>query len=97
MRYAWDLREAYLTSVSAARGFRHFAADRILDRLRRWDSVASNRVNRFIAISDCIANASAYATRDASVVYPPVDIGFFTPGVAPPSRDTYFTASRWVL
>jgi glycosyltransferase involved in cell wall biosynthesis len=97
MRYAWDLRKAYLASARAEQGLRRLVADCILDRLRRWDAASSNRVNRFIAISDYIAKRirSCYA-RDAAVIYPPVDIDFFMPVEAPPAREAYFTASRWV-
>jgi len=98
MRYAWDLRETYLAAAGALlQGPKRALATGILDRLQRWDAAASKRVDEFIAISDFIRDRvrRCYG-RDASVVYPPVDVDFFTPGPAPVSRRDYFTASRWV-
>jgi len=97
MRYAWDLRETYLDAADALRGPKRALATAILDRLRRWDVTASERVDDFIAISNFIRERvrRCYG-RDASVVYPPVDVEFFTPAPVRPSRRDFFTASRWV-
>ena len=96
MRYVWDLRETYLASAHAERGIRRRLADRILDRLQRWDLAATPRVDRFIAISDYIRErVDRCYHRDAVVIHPPVDTDFFTLG-ARPARATYITASHWV-
>jgi glycosyltransferase involved in cell wall biosynthesis len=70
-------------------------SDALLDRLKRWDAVSSKQVDRFAAISGYICDRIARCySRDASVIYPPVDTLFFTPGGL---RDDYFlAASRWV-
>lgn len=97
MRYAWDQRETYLASAGAQRGLRRMVANTILDRLRRWDRAASRRVDRFIAISDYIRERIRRCyDRDASVVYPPVDVNFFTPATTRTTPGAYVAASHWV-
>jgi glycosyltransferase involved in cell wall biosynthesis len=100
MRYAWDLREQYLDSAGLSTGLRGVLVRRMLDRLREWDRAASARVNVFIANSSFIRDriARCYG-RESTVIYPPVDVDFFTPpdrASAPATRDYYFTASQWV-
>ncbi|MEP6656003.1 MAG: glycosyltransferase, partial [Betaproteobacteria bacterium] len=98
MRYAWDLRPAYLESIDARTGWRRSLAEALLDRLQRWDLATSRSVSEFIAISDHIRDriGRCYG-RESAVIYPPVDVDFFTP--PKPDRATgalYVTASRWV-
>ena len=98
MRYAWDLRDAYLESINAVTGWRRPLADALLNRLQRWDSETSRSVTDFVAISDHIRDRieRCYG-RESAVIYPPVDVDFFTP--REPDRATsapYVTASRWV-
>jgi glycosyltransferase involved in cell wall biosynthesis len=96
MRYAWDLRDAYLDTVGV-RGPLRMAANRILDRLRRWDRDTSTHVTRFAAISSFIAaRVRENYGREATVIYPPVDTDYFRQGDESPRRGSYFTASRWV-
>jgi len=97
MRYAWDMRERYLTSVGAQRGVRRLLANRILERLRRWDLEASRRVDRFIAISDYIRDRILRCyDRKATVIHPPVDVDYFTPSAEVAPSRAYVTASHWV-
>jgi glycosyltransferase involved in cell wall biosynthesis len=98
MRYAWDLREQYLRESGLAHGAKGFFARGMLEGLRRWDAATSDHVDVFATLSHYIADRiqRAYA-RDATVVYPPVDTEFFTPGPATEARgEYYFTASRFV-
>jgi len=100
MRYAWDLREQYLGPLGLASGLRGALAHRMLDNLRDWDRRTSARVTHFVANSRFVRDriARCYG-RDAAVIYPPVDVGFFTPAdnaPEPAARDYYVTASRWV-
>jgi glycosyltransferase involved in cell wall biosynthesis len=100
MRYAWDLRDQYLGPRGLASGLSGALAGHVLDRLRDWDRRVSSRVTHFIANSGFIADriARCYG-REATIIYPPVDVGFFTAaeGVAEPAeRDYYVAASRWV-
>lgn len=99
MRYAWDLRTQYLEESGLARGVRGYAANRLLDGLRRWDRATSARVDSFITLSRYIADriARAYG-RTATVIYPPVDVRYFDlqPDRRAGSGDYYFTMSRFV-
>lgn len=100
MRYAWDLSDQYLAVSGIGRGPAAPLVRALLSYLRRWDLKASKRVDRFVGISEYIRDRirRCYG-RDADVIYPPVDVDYYTPGsdVAPPAqRDYYVTASRWV-
>ncbi len=75
-RYLWDLYESYNPGfVGALRG-------PLLRRLKWKDVEAANRVHTFVANSMFVADriARSYG-RDASVVYPPVDVDQFIPSV----------------
>ena len=76
MRYAWSLQEAYFGRA----GLKRAAIDRMLARLRRWDRAASDRVDRFVAISRHVqSRIREYYGRESAVVYPPVATEYFTP------------------
>jgi glycosyltransferase involved in cell wall biosynthesis len=95
MRYAWDLRDQYLTQTRLDRGVRGVIARRTLARLSEWDRAASERVDHFVAISFHIADRirRSYA-RESTVIYPPVAI---EPPTSLPSRTaTYITVSQLV-
>jgi glycosyltransferase involved in cell wall biosynthesis len=61
----------------------------LLADLRRWDRATSDRVTQFIAISRTVQQRirECYG-RDSVVVYPPVDVEFYTP--APGMRERGF-------
>ena len=95
MRYAWDLRDQYLGPLGLASGLSGALADRVLDRLRDWDRRVSSRVTHFVANSEFIADriARCYG-RDATVIYPPVDVRLLhARRGAPPSRPRATTTS----
>jgi len=96
MRYAWDLREAYLATVGGR--IKRALVNHLLDRLREWDRASANRVDRFAGISrHIVERIRASYGREADVVYPPVDVDYFVPGPAPAGAGEYYlTASRWV-
>ncbi|MBU6367146.1 MAG: glycosyltransferase [Gemmatimonadetes bacterium] len=94
VRYAWDLREQYL-DTAGFRGVARWGATHLLERLRRWDAHSNDGVHRFVTLSHHIANRiqRCYG-RESTVVYPPVDLGRFTPADVP--RHGFVTASRLV-
>ncbi|MEI6739312.1 MAG: glycosyltransferase [Gemmatimonadaceae bacterium] len=97
VRYAWDLRERYLEEAGIHRGPLGWLARGLLERLRRWDLTATDRVTAFVAISAFIADRIARAyDRPSTVVYPPVDTEYFTIDQSVPRGTHYFTASRLV-
>lgn len=67
--------------------------------LRRWDVIASNRPDHYIAISDHVKQRieQYYKTCVDKVIYPPVDIGTFHPKDASHKQKDYFlVVSRMV-
>lgn len=81
MRYAWDLTHQYLGGTSAGCWMRRQAAWPMMHYLRSWDVISANRVDRFVANSQTVATRIWRCwRREATVVFPPVDTGFFTPG-----------------
>ncbi len=85
MRYAWDQFEAYFGRERIGT-IPHAAARPVMAWLARWDRSTAHRVDRFVANSRFVAGRIArYYNRSASVVHPPVDVLFFTPGAEPPA------------
>jgi glycosyltransferase involved in cell wall biosynthesis len=93
MRYVWDQADAYL-----GRGLRRALARPLLSYLRSFDvrTSGADHVHRFVAISRCVADRIArHYRRDASVVYPPVDIDRLRPDGRPPD-DFYLLVGGFV-
>ena len=86
MRYAWDQFDAYFgpdrIGPIASRLMRP-----VMTRMARWDRDTSDRPDRYVAISHYVAGRiGRYYNRVATVVYPPVDTGFFRPDATAPER-----------
>jgi len=76
MRYAWTFHDEYLGERSLKRRL----AAPVLARLREFDRRNSAGVTRFVAISHHVRERiGKFYGREADVVYPPVDTGFYTP------------------
>jgi len=83
MRYAWDQFDAYFGRDRVG-PVAHQVLRRVMAGMARWDRATAGRVDRFLANSHFVAGRIArYYNRRASVLYPPVDTSFFTPGGAP--------------
>lgn len=94
MRYIWDQRDVYLSSLSVWK--RPLAAS-FFPSLRQWDVVASHRVDEFVAISQFVAKRiERYYRRPAEVIYPPVDVEFFASAGCLPREDYFLLVSRLV-
>lgn len=85
MRYAWDLWPQYFPPT----GFvARYLIPPVLNYLRTWDVAASQRVDVFVANSQFVAQRIArYYRRRATVLHPPVDTAWFTPG---PQQERYY-------
>ena len=84
MRYAWDQFDAYFGPERLGR-LGSAAARPVLAWLARWDRATAGRVHQYIANSQFVAGRiERYYNRQASVLYPPVDTRFFTPGDSAP-------------
>lgn len=79
MRYAWDQFDAYFGPERLGR-VRSGLMRSMMARLARWDARTAGRVDRYVAISQHVAQRiGRYYNREASVVYPPVDTTFYCP------------------
>jgi glycosyltransferase involved in cell wall biosynthesis len=95
MRYAWDQFPAYFGPQRLGR-VGSAAARQVVAWLARWDRDTAHRVHRFVANSAHVAGRiRRYYNRQASVLHPPVDTGFFTPGSSPPG-DYFLVVSALV-
>ena len=80
MRYAWDQFGAYFgpdqVGPVVSRALRP-----VMARLARWDADTAGRVDRFLANSQYVAGRiRRYYNRGSTIVYPPVDTEYYTPG-----------------
>ncbi len=95
IRYAWDLQFQYLSESNLLSGPKAWMARWLLHKVRLWDVRTANAVDYFIAISNFIARRIEKTyRRDATVIYPPVDISGFE--FRADKEDFYLTASRMV-
>lgn len=93
MRYAWDLQHEYLPATR--RGPTAWLMRWLLHRLRLWDFLSGQRPDVLIANSNYIARRIRKVwRREASVIYPPVDVAGFTPGAT--RGESYVSACRLV-
>ena len=97
MRYAWDQADAYL-----GRGFLRWVATPLIAYLRHFDTRYSDpkSVTEFVAISSTVrTRIRDHYGREASIVYPPVDVDAFDDERADPSpadRDAYLLVGGFV-
>ncbi len=79
MRYAWDQFDVYF-GVDRVGSARNRVLRPVLRALARWDAATAGRVDRYVAISRHVASRiQRFYNRDAVVIYPPVDTGFYCP------------------
>ena len=75
MRYLWDMYPHYREHSGA---FTRLFMSPLFHRLRQWDALSAQRVDRFVANSRYVATRiGKIYRRDAEVVHPPVDVDFF--------------------
>jgi glycosyltransferase involved in cell wall biosynthesis len=84
MRYAWDQFDAYFGPAQVGATASRWLYRPLLARLARWDAATAHRVDRFVAISEHVADRiRRYYNRAAAIVYPPVDTVFYRPADVP--------------
>jgi glycosyltransferase involved in cell wall biosynthesis len=77
MRYVWDLWPQYFPLKNWTS---RYVLPVLLNHLRTWDTVSTNRVDHLVANSRFVAQRIAkYYRREATVIPPPVDTTWFTP------------------
>ena len=80
MRYVWDRYDDYF-GPGRVSPLARLLIRPLATRLRAWDARTASRVDHFAANSAYVAGRIArYYGRDSTVVPPPVDTDFFTPG-----------------
>ena len=94
MRYAWDLffdyqrRSGFLT---------RFFMNRWMPQIRLWDYASAQRLDALVANSKYIARRiKKFWNREAQVIYPPVNVGYFVPAAKTQREDFYVFFSRLV-
>lgn len=93
MRYAWTTR-SYMTRERISKPLRALLSPG-LHYLRTWDSMASERVDKYVANSTTVAKRIAkFYRRDSEVIFPPVDTRAYD--IAPEVDDYYIIVSRFV-
>lgn len=93
MRFAWTTKN-YMKNERAGKLSRALL-EPVMHYLRNWDSVASSRVDHYIANSSVVARRiGKFYRRDASVVFPPVDTKRFS--IAEKVGEYYIIVSRFV-
>lgn len=94
MRYVWDWSHEYLKENNIGHGIVGLTIRSILHKIRIWDKVAADRVDKWLANSECVADRIAKFYRvTATVVYPPVDVEQIKVADSAP-EDFYVIASR---
>ncbi|MFO7854937.1 MAG: glycosyltransferase [Paracoccaceae bacterium] len=94
MRYIWDQFHAYRDGLGPVG---RFAFSQVATRMRVWDAVSANRVDRFVANSDFVRRRIRQVwRREASVVHPPVDLEAYRPAPAPGPDAPYLFVSELV-
>lgn len=94
-RYLWGLEEAYLKSSNHGGWLGHQVFTAAMPRLRRFDRKVAQRVDRFIANSECVrARIAQCYDRESEVIHPPVNIDGFD--WTRPREDFYLIVSALV-
>lgn len=72
-RYLWDDTHSYVADLKLPKIFKIFIRAS-LSKIREWDYLASQRVDKFIANSKFVQNRiSKFYRKESEIIYPPVD------------------------
>ncbi len=94
MRYVWDHSHSYQNQFRSFLPLK-FLYKPLLHRIRLWDRLASERVDRFLTNSNTVAaRIQKYYHKDSTVISPPVDLSFFSPGDQ--KGDAYLAVGRLI-
>lgn len=91
MRYAWSPGIDQRTSRQIP------GLSTALAGLRAWDRRTTRHVDHFAANSSAVRDRiGKFYGREATVIHPPVDTGFFTPSPEPAFRERALAVSRFI-
>ena len=92
-RYLWEPN----LDPRASKGWFKNLRQNTIHKMRIWDRLAADRVDYFLANSrHTAARIKKYYRRDATVIYPPVDISKFTLAAPDQTKDYFLFVSRLV-
>ena len=93
-RYLWTDTHLYIKELAHGSLVKK-AISLMLPRLRIWDRMAAERVDKFVANSKTVQKRiSKYYGRRSDVIYPPVDVSGFK--IFPTQENYYLAAGRLV-
>jgi len=79
IRYAWDYAHEYIKEQKVG-PLKRYMIERLMQYVRMWDQVASDRVDFYVANSRHVRNRiKKYYRKEAVVLYPPVETRHFKP------------------
>lgn len=91
-RYLWSDTHQYIQELRFNKYFKKIISYS-LSRVRLWDRLAADRVDKFIANSNFIAKRiKKYYHRDSVVIYPPVQVDKFV--ISPEAKEYYLIGGR---
>ncbi|MCX6739974.1 MAG: glycosyltransferase [Candidatus Parcubacteria bacterium] len=91
-RYLWSEAHSYAKEIKEGKIVKYFLP-LLLNSLRSWDQIASQRVDHFIANSKFVSQRIRnYYHRESEVIYPPVDTENFY--ISPEIDNYYLVISR---
>jgi len=94
MRYAWEMYYTYFSKNSLNPVVR-WTVPFFMNYLRTWDERSSDRVDHFVANSQNVKRRiQKHYRRDAEVIYPPADTGYF--GLGREQGDYFLVVSALV-
>ncbi len=90
VRYAWKFFDEYFSDITEPK---KWIIRKIMDHLKKWDISSNNRIDYFIATSENVKYLiKEYYKRDADMIYPPVDVDFYSNSVGE-GKDFYLVVS----
>lgn len=94
MRYVWDHSHRYRDQFRSLLPLKYLYKP-FLHRIRLWDRLAAERVDRFLTNSNTVAaRIQKYYHKESLVIAPPVDLSFFHP--AGEKGDAYLAVGRLI-
>lgn len=93
-RYLWSDTHSYINELKYNKYFKKIIS-LVLNKVRIWDRLAADRVDKFIANSYTVKKRiEKYYRRDSTVIYPPVEVDNFriATGEERNEADPYFLA-----
>ncbi len=93
-RYLWTDTHSYIEELHYNRLIKTFLPP-LISRLRAWEQMSAQRVDRFITNSENVRRRiQKYYRREAEVIYPPVDTHLFK--ISPALGDYFLAGGRLV-